>query len=216
MKAGRLRPGDTIGIVSPSWYGGELFAHRVERGVAMLESIGFRVTIAPHALNSAGYVSDTPENRAADLHAMFADPGVRAIIVTIGGDHACHLLPLIDWDLIRATQKIFMGFSDITLLNVAIWTMTGLVTFNGPTLMTEWAEFPAMPEYSRDAALRALTSVAPIGAIEPSAWWTDERLDWMTRADLARPRQRRDSDGWNWPRGGRAEGRLLGGCIESL
>lgn len=141
----RLAPGDTIGIVSPSSYGGEAIRHRVERGVRQLEALGFAVKIAPHALNNVGWVSDTPQHRAADLHAMFADPAVRAIFATIGGDHSCHLLPLLDWELIRANPKIFMGYSDITVLNVAIRTMTGLVTFNGPTLLTEWAEFPEMP-----------------------------------------------------------------------
>ena len=216
MKPARLRRGDTIGVVSPSWYGGEAFAHRVARGVAHLEALGYTVRIAPHALNSAGYVSDTAEHRAADLHAMFADPQVRAIIATIGGDHSCHLLPLLDWDLIRANPKILLGFSDITVLNVAIWTMTGLVTFNGPALMTDWAEYPQMPEYSEMYALRTLTSSQPVGPIAPAPWWTDEFLDWETQADLTRPRQQHPSPGWSWLRGGTAEGWLIGGCLESL
>jgi muramoyltetrapeptide carboxypeptidase LdcA involved in peptidoglycan recycling len=216
LKPQRLRPGDTVGIVSPSWYGGPAYAHRIERGVAHLEALGFTVKIAPHALNAAGYVSDTPEHRAADIHAMFADPEVRAIIATIGGDHSCHLLPLLNWDLLRANAKIFMGFSDITVLNVAIWKMTGLVTFNGPSLMTDWAEYPRMPEYSEKYALRALCMAEPVGNVEPAPWWTEEYLDWRTKADLTRPRERRLSTGWSWLRGGRAEGILMGGCIESL
>ena len=64
MKPARLREGDTLGIISPSWGGGAAYPHRVERGVEYLESLGFRVRIAPHAMNSAGYVSDTAENRA--------------------------------------------------------------------------------------------------------------------------------------------------------
>ncbi len=190
MKPQRLSKGDTVGVVSPSWYGGEAFDHRIECGVAHLRGLGFNVKIAPHALNCAGHVSDTPENRAADLHAMFADPEVRAIIATIGGDHSCHLLPLLDWDLIRANPKIFMGFSDNTVLNVAIWTQTGLITFNGPTLMTDWAEYPKMPEYSERYALRALCEVKPLGVIEPSEWWTEEYLDWKKKEDLTRPRRR--------------------------
>lgn len=216
MKPVRLRGGDTIGVVSPSWYGGDAFAHRITRGVNHLESLGFRVKIAPHALNSAGFVSDTPQHRADDLHAMFADPQVRAIIATIGGDHSCHLLPLLDWDLIRANPRILLGFSDITVLNVAIWTMTGLTTFNGPTLMTDWAEYPHMPEYSETYALRAITSPEPVGLIEPSPWWTDEFLNWETKADLTRPRQQHPSSGWTWLRGATAEGTLIGGCLESL
>jgi muramoyltetrapeptide carboxypeptidase len=55
-----------------------------------------------------------------------------------------------------------------------------------------------------------------VGAIEPSEWWTDEFLDWESKQDLTRERERRPSDGWRWLRRGRAEGVLVGGCLESL
>ena len=132
LKPPRLLPGDTIGIISPSWGGGARYPHRIERGAAHLRSLGFKVKIAPHTLNSIGFVSDTPENRVADIHAMFLDPEVKAIIASIGGDHSCHLLPLLDFDLIAAHPTIFMGYSDVTVLNVAIHAMTGLVTFQRP------------------------------------------------------------------------------------
>ncbi len=215
-KPPRLQPGDTVGIVSPSWGGGARYPHRIERGAAHLRSLGFKVKIAPHALNSIGYVSDTPENRAADIHAMFLDPEVTAIIASIGGDHSCHLLPLLDFDLIAAHPTIFMGYSDVTVLNVAIHAMTGLVTFNGPALMTDFAEYPAMPAYTENYFLEAVSNPAPIGRIGPSNWWTDEFLDWGTQADLTRPRARTASEGWSWLKPGRAEGVLIGGCIESL
>ena len=77
-----------------------MYPHRVERGVEYLESLGFRVRLAPHAMNCVGYVSDTADNRVADIHEMFLDPEVKAVFVTIGGDHSCHLLPLLDWDVI--------------------------------------------------------------------------------------------------------------------
>ena len=85
LKAPRLEPGDTIGIVSPSWGGAGLFPHRVEQGIRYLNTLGFRVELAPHALNNQGFVSDTPANRAQDLHAMFADPAIKAILAAIGG-----------------------------------------------------------------------------------------------------------------------------------
>ncbi len=215
IKSERLRRGDTIGIASPSWYHPSV-GHRVERGVTHLHALGFQTRIAPHALNNRGFVSDTAMHRVADLHALFGDPEIRAIVATIGGDHACHLLPVLDWALIRANPKIFLGFSDTTVLNVALWTVTGLGTFNGPSLLTEWAEYPRMPEYSERAALKALCDPSPIGPLPQSDWWTDEFLDWRDRRDLERSRERRPSSGWVGLRGGRAEGRLIGGCLESL
>jgi muramoyltetrapeptide carboxypeptidase len=212
----RLREGDIVGIISPSWGGGAAHPHRVERGVDYLESLGFRVRIAPHAMNSAGNVSDTAENRAADIHAMFSDPEVKALIATIGGDHSCHLLPLLDFDLIRQNPKILMGYSDVTVLNVAIWEKTGLFTFNGPALMAELAEYPKVFDYTERYMLKALCSAEPIGEIEPSGWWTEEFLDWGEKEDLTRERTRQASSGWAWLKGGSAEGVLVGGCLESM
>ena len=211
-----IQPGGTFGIVSPSWFGGDAFIPRACRGIATIERLGYRVKVAPHAFNSHGHISDTARNRADDLHAMFADPEVKAILATIGGDHGCHLLPLIDWDLIRRNPKVFMGFSDITVLNLAIWSQTGLVTFNAPTLLTDWAEFPEMPDFSRVQVFGAIAGTESMGNLAPSPWWTEEVLDWATGADLARPRRRNPSTGWTWLREGRAEGPLLGGCLESL
>jgi muramoyltetrapeptide carboxypeptidase len=216
LRAPALQPGDTIGIVSPSWFGGEAFIPRARRGIATLERLGFRVRVGEHAFNTMGHVCDSAMNRVADIHAMFADADVHAILATIGGDHSCHLLPHLDWDLIGANPKVFIGFSDITVLNVAIHAMTGLVTFNGPTLLTDWAEYPEMPAFSREQALRAITRPEPMGDLAPAPWWTDEFLDWTTGADTTRARERTASDGWTWLRSGAVTGPLIGGCLESL
>jgi muramoyltetrapeptide carboxypeptidase LdcA involved in peptidoglycan recycling len=211
-----LLSGDTIAIVSPSWGGAGAFPDRVQRGIQQIEALGFHAKVGLHALNQLDFASDTPEKRVADLHAAFADPDVRAIVAAIGGDHACHLLPLLDFDLIRCNPKIFMGFSDVTVLNIAIWKMTGLVTFNGPALLTDFAEFPAMFDYTREYMLAVLCGENPSMAIHPSTWWTEEFLDWVEKKYLERPRKRIPSPGWTWLKHGNAEGTLIGGCLESL
>jgi muramoyltetrapeptide carboxypeptidase len=216
VKPARLRDGDTIGIISPSWGSGAAYPHRVERGVEYLESLGSRVRIAPHAMNSVGHVSDTAENRVADIHAMFRDPEVKALVATIGGDHSCHLLPLLDFDLIRENPKILMGYSDVTVLNVAIWEKTGLVTFNGPALMVELAEYPKVFDYTERYMLKTLCSAEPVGEVGPSEWWTEEFLDWDEKEDLTRERMRQPSSGWTWLKAGSVEGVLVGGCLESM
>lgn len=216
IKPRALKHGDTIGIISPSWFGGPSFVPRARRGIATLESLGFTVKVGDYAFNNCGHISDTPENRVADLHGMFADDDVVAIICTIGGDHSNHLLTLIDWDLIQRNPKIFMGFSDITVLNIALWSRTGLVTFNGPSLLTDWAEFPSTPDISQDAALRLMCDPNPFGPIHTSEKWTEEFLDWETGEDLTRRRHHHPGTGWTWIRVGDATGPLIGGCLESL
>ncbi len=216
MKPRRLSPGDHVGIVSPSWGGAAAFPHRVELGIRGLERFGLRVKLGRHALNSRGFVSDSPENRAADLHDMFRDPDVRLILAATGGDHSCHLLPHLDFDLIREHPTLFMGYSDITVLNVAIWAATGLVTFNGPALLSDFAEYPEMFEYTRSWFWKAVARPEPVGPIAPATDWTEEFLDWNEKQDLVRPRAMQPTPGWTWLRRGTAEGVLVGGCLESL
>lgn len=216
VQAPRLRRGDTIGIVSPSWGGAGKFPHRVANGIAYLESQGFRTRLAPHALGRHGYVSGTAEERASDIHEMFRAPEVKAIIAAVGGDHSCHLLPHLDFDLIRESPTVFMGYSDITVLNVAIWKETGLVTFNGPARITDFAEYPAPFEYTVESFRRAVCSSEAPGRIPPALAWTEEILSWATKADLERARHLTPADGWRWLRRGTAEGPLVGGCLESL
>jgi muramoyltetrapeptide carboxypeptidase len=212
----RLQKGDSVGIISPSWGGAGRFPHRIEQATRHLESLGFKVKLAAHALNQAGFISDTAGNRLRDIHDMFLDPEVGAIIAAIGGDHACHLLPLLDFDLIRDHPKVFMGYSDITVLNVAIWQQTGMTTFNGPAILTDFAEHPKMFSYTERYFLKAVTQAAPMGVIEPSEWWTEEFQQWEEKKDLERPRLRQPSPGWTWLKEGSAEGILIGGCIGSL
>ena len=147
---------------------------------------------------------------------MFRDPEVGAVMAAIGGDHSCHLLPLLDFALIRKHPKILVGFSDITILNVAIWQKTGMVTFNGPALLTDVGEYPRMLEYTERYFLNTVMEAKPIGRIQPSPVWTEEFQDWEIQADRERPRALNRTDGWTWLKPGVAEGRLIGGCLESL
>lgn len=216
MKPPRVQVGDTVGIVSPSWGGANIFPHRLERGIQQLQALGFRVKVGEHARNRRGFVSDTAENRAHDLHEMFANPDVKAIFSAIGGDYSCHLFPHLDLDLIRANPKIFVGYSDTHILSIAIWHQTGLVTFAGPAVLTDFAEYPGMFDYTREYMMHLLTQAKPIGKIEPAVWWTEEFLDWSEKKDLERPRAQQPSEGWVWLKGEGAEGILIGGCLESL
>jgi muramoyltetrapeptide carboxypeptidase len=216
LRAPRLRPGDTVGIISPSWGGAAQFPHRTARGIEQLHALGFKTKVGAHALNSTGAVSDTAENRVADIHDFLRDPDVRLILSAIGGDHSCHLLPLLDFQLVKAHPKVFLGFSDVTVLNVALWSTIKLVTFNGPALLTDFAEYPTLLAYTREWFSKAVTEASPLGQLIPSAVWTEETLDWRTKRDLERPRALQESPGWRWLKHGVSEGTLIGGCLESL
>ena len=78
------------------------------------------------------YVAGSPESRAADLEALFADPDVDVVHCLMGGYGSAQTIPFLDFDVIEANPKPFIGYSDITALHVAIRQRTGLATFYGP------------------------------------------------------------------------------------
>lgn len=211
-----LRKGDTIGIAAPSSGLAELFPHRVEKGISMLEEMGFKVKVASHALNRNGWVSASAEKRASDLHDLFKDQEVIAIMATIGGNHANQILKHLDFDLISANPKIFIGYSDITVLHAALMQKAGLRTFYGPCLISELGEYPSILSYTGDWFTKTLTSVEAIGPIAAPEKWTDEFLDWFAKSDLTRPRSMVPHEGYEWWREGSAEGSLWGGALVSL
>ncbi len=216
VKALSLKHGDTIGIVAPSWCGPAKYPKRVHRGVEFLESLGFHVVLGSNTFGERGVVSGTPAERVADIHEMFGNKEIRAVIAAIGGSHSCHLLPFLDWDLIGRNPKIFMGFSDITVLNLAIYKSASLHTFNGPMIMTDFGEEPRPIPYTIDHALQVLCQSDPLGQIKPSAKWTDDFLHWATDEIQTKPRELITNTGWVWLKKGKGSGRLIGGCIESM
>lgn len=130
-----LRPGDTIGLVSPSSPSPDL--ERIEKAVSYLEGIGYRVKPARHFNSHAVNRSDLDRQKIQDLHDMFSDATVRAVFCLRGGSGSSRLLKSLDYDIIARNPKILAGYSDITALSLAIYAKTGMVTFSGPMLATE-------------------------------------------------------------------------------
>lgn len=141
---GRLLPpalnkGDTVGLVSPSGASNERLNLQLA-GEAM-EALGFKVKTGAHYGDRYGHLAGTDAGRAGDLNAMFGDRQVKAIVCVRGGSGAARLLPLLDYERIRANPKVLLGYSDITALHCAIQAKTGLVTFHGPIAAASWPRF---------------------------------------------------------------------------
>ncbi len=213
-----IKTGSMIGIVSPSAPAAGKFPKRFERGVKNLEAMGYDVRVSRHAkgIYRNGFTSASPEDRANDVNEMFEDEHVSAILCAIGGDHSSQILGHLDFDAIRRHPKVFQGYSDMSVLCNAIHTETGLVTFNGPMVMTDFAEYPKMDAYTGEYMLKAWSRLAPVGRIQPAKEWTEEFIDWGGPEDGKRAKKWQQSAGWTPQREGKAEGRLVGGCIESL
>jgi muramoyltetrapeptide carboxypeptidase LdcA involved in peptidoglycan recycling len=212
----KIKKNDKIGIIAPSSGLAKIFPHRVENGRKMLENLGFEVLFAKNSLEIDGYVSATAQKRAQDIHQMFEDKDVKAIICTIGGNHANQVLKYLDFELIKNNPKVFSGYSDITVLHYALAKKANLRTFFGPCLMTEFGEYPEILPYTLEYFKKAVMTKKLIGAVEASLNWTDELLDWSQKKDLERPRHLESNSGYIWWRNGMAEANIFGGTIPSL
>ena len=126
-----LKKGDTVGFIAPS---SPLMPGRIESGIHYFESRGFKVKLGKHLENADRFLAGKDEDRAHDIMSFFADPDVKAIVATAGGHGSQRLLPLLDYDVIRANPKIITGFSDTTALQLGLFKKTGLVSYSGFTL----------------------------------------------------------------------------------
>ena len=130
-KPSPLRRGDVIGIIAPA---GAVDEASLSIGICMLEDAGFRVRLGSAALKKSGYLAGTDRERLTDLHTMFRDPEIKAIIAARGGYGAGRLLSLLDPAIVLAHPKIFVGYSDITFLLNDFVQRAELVVFHGPVV----------------------------------------------------------------------------------
>lgn len=137
LKPPAVKPGARFVVVSAA---SSARADRVARGIEVLRSLGYEVVPSEHACGKyPPYFSGSTEDRLADLHAAFADPGVAAIICTRGGYGSNYLLDGLDLDLIRAHPKPFFAYSDMTAMQTWLLDQTGLVSFHGPMVAADFS-----------------------------------------------------------------------------
>ena len=129
----KLKTGARIGVVSPAYW---LEADRLQRAAGVFEAQGYELIMGKSTGLRENKCAGSPIQRAEDIMAMFEDSSIDAIICARGGYGGNRVLPLLDYDIIRANPKIFVGYSDITGFLTSIAQKSGLVTFHGPMLST--------------------------------------------------------------------------------
>jgi muramoyltetrapeptide carboxypeptidase len=148
-----LPDGGTIGVAAPA----SAYENRSEvlRGVEWWEARGYRVKLGEHVFARDDYVAGDERGRAADLMAMFADEAVDVVQCLQGGYGSAQTIPHLDFDLVAANPKPFLGYSDITALHVAVRQRTGLATFYAYGLVGMGDKESS--EFSRERLLAVLT-----------------------------------------------------------
>ncbi|MFN0214987.1 MAG: LD-carboxypeptidase [Saprospiraceae bacterium] len=137
VKPSRLREGATVALIAPSSPPSQ---KKMDKGIANLTNFGYKIVEGKSLRAVNGYLAGTDADRLADFHWAFQNPEIEAVWCIRGGYGATRLLPNLDFDLIRRNPKPLIGYSDVTVLHLAIHQRTGLVTFHGPVAAAEYPE----------------------------------------------------------------------------
>jgi muramoyltetrapeptide carboxypeptidase LdcA involved in peptidoglycan recycling len=207
-----LSPGDKVAVVSPSRGLPELFPAPYELGLTRLrDDFG----LAPVEYPTTRRLRTSPQERAADLHAAFADPEVKALIATIGGDDQITVLKHLDAGLIRSNPKPYFGYSDNTNLLLYLDGL-GVPAYHGGLVMVQFGRGGAMHPDTAASLRAALFTPGPFELTAAEAW-TDEDRDWAEPGGLDEEPPLKPGTGWRWYNSDRTTaGRLWGGCLEIL
>jgi muramoyltetrapeptide carboxypeptidase LdcA involved in peptidoglycan recycling len=206
------RPGDRVAVISPSAGLPGIFPAPYELGLRRLREDFGLIPVEYPATRTMG---STPAQRAADIHSAFADPDIKAVIASIGGEDQITVLPLLDRELLRANPKPFFGYSDNTNLLVLLWNL-GIVGYHGGSVMVQFGRPGAMTPATA-GSLRAALFTSGEYELLPSALVGDEEGDWGSAGTFESEPAMEPGEGWYWHGADRvAEGPSWGGNLEIL
>jgi muramoyltetrapeptide carboxypeptidase LdcA involved in peptidoglycan recycling len=131
-----LLKGSRLRIIAPSCSGKTVKIARIKAAEETLSKAGFKISFGKNVFKINQFDSSDRVLRLEDFHEAFADPNIDGILAVRGGYNANDLLDYIDWKLIKNNPKVFCGYSDNTVLQNAIFAMTGLITYSGPNFST--------------------------------------------------------------------------------
>ena len=158
IKPAALKPGDTVGVIMPSTHVPD--PDRLANIRRTVEHFGLKLKSGRYLGHRMWNFPQSIQERVDDLHDMFRDPDVKAVLPIGGGYGTMQILDRIDYGVIRANPKIFVGYSDITAMHLAFHKLSGLVTFHGPMVLA------AFTEYTQKHFRKALFEAKPIGLVE--------------------------------------------------
>ncbi len=204
----KLKSGDDVRIIAPSHSLAIVSKELRKIASDRFLDLGLKLSFGKHLEEKDEFASSSIESRVEDLHNAFRDKNIKAIITVIGGSNSNQLLKYLDWDLIKSNPKIFCGYSDITVLNNAIFTKTGLISYSGPHYSTFGQEFYF--DYTLDYFKKCLFSEEAFEII-PSEQWSDD--SWYKNQ---KARNLIKNDGFLVINKGRASGTILGANLCTL
>jgi muramoyltetrapeptide carboxypeptidase LdcA involved in peptidoglycan recycling len=188
-----LTPGDRVAVVSPSFAAPGAYPHVHEVAMQRLRE---DFDLVPVEYPTTRQVGAPARDRARDVMAAFADPGIRAVLASIGGDDQITVLPFLDPEVVRRDPKPFVGYSDNTNLLNWLWTH-GVVGYHGGSTMVHLGRGGGLHPLSAGSLRAALFSRGDV-ELHPVETFSEEGLDWADPAALHSHAPTLPSPGWTW------------------
>ncbi|TQL70119.1 muramoyltetrapeptide carboxypeptidase LdcA involved in peptidoglycan recycling [Nocardioides albertanoniae] len=202
--------GDKVAVLSPSFAAPAVAPAIHEQAMERLAAV---TGLVPVEYPTTRKLGATAQERAADVNAAFADPEIRAVLATIGGEDQITVIPHLDADLIRKDPKPFLGHSDNTNLLNWLWT-NGVAGFYGGSSQVHLGPGPGLDPI-HEASLRAALLTGESLEISEPGESEDIGHDWNDPRALTEYGERDKTEPWTWAGPARAvTGRTWGGCIE--
>ncbi|KMK75497.1 S66 family peptidase [Alkalihalobacillus pseudalcaliphilus] len=196
-----------IGVTAPS-SGVEKELHiLLHKAQQQFQKQGFTLWFGDTAWTQEKAKSASARKRASEFQQFMADERINAIIPPWGGELLIEIIELIDFT--KLPIKWVMGYSDTSLLLLAITLKTGIATAHGPNLVdlrSEQVDATSVM-WKKVLTTKLGESVEQVSSPYYQKEWdhsTDDlQLTETTKWKTAKPTVK-------------VEGRLLGGCIDVI
>lgn len=207
----KLREGDKVAILSPSFAAPGRWPHVYELGITRLRE---RFGLDPVAYPMTAKLGSSKQGRAADLIAAFANPEIKGIISTLGGDDQVTYVKDLPDEPFRSNPKPYFGYSDNTHFMNHLW-LNGVPSFYGGALFTQFAQTPEI-NLLTEKYLRLALFQDGEAQIEASERLNDMGVSWDDPDNFTKAKSYEPNPGWQWDGDADASGVTWGGCLESI
>lgn len=211
IKLSKLRRGDKVAILSPSFAAPGKFPAVYELGLSRLRDV---FGLEPVEYPTTKKIGASAEERSRDLVVAFENDEIKAVIASIGGDDQVTYIKNLPPGPFKENPKPFFGYSDNSHFSNFLF-LNDIPSYYGACLLTQFAMQVEMDAYTVEHIKHALFDEGEF-ELKPSGKYNDVGLDWNDSSLLNTRRSYEENTGWYWDGMQSAEGVLWGGCVESI
>ncbi|MCX6757083.1 MAG: LD-carboxypeptidase [Candidatus Nomurabacteria bacterium] len=211
IKLIKLKKGDKVAIVSPSFGAPGVWPHIYELGLKRVQEV---FNLEPVEFSVTKKVGASKEERSKDLINAFENKEIKGVIASLGGDDQVTYIKNLPTEPFTDNPKMFFGFSDNTHFCNFLW-LNRIPSYYGASLFTQFAMQVRMDDFTVKYLNRALFEQGEF-ELESSDIYNDIGLNWNDVENTDKERTYEKNDGWFWDGEMDAEGVTWGGCLESI